>query len=88
MLQVNKGSQQSHDEPVQLDASSLAEAIKSFTSIVRRQLPVFLVVIPLATTLGLLYLLTTPSSYTAVARMVIDSRKVPAFQQQQQATGE
>ena len=77
-----------NDEPVRLDASSLAEAIKSFTDIVRRQLPVFLVVIPCAMTLGLLYLLTTPSSYTAVARMVIDSRKVPAFQQQQQAMGD
>ena len=47
MLQINKGSQQSHDEPVQLDASSFAEAVKSFTAIVRRQLPIFLVVIPL-----------------------------------------
>ena len=62
---------------------SLAEAIKTFTSLVRRQLPVFLVVIPLTTTLGLLYLLTTPSSYTAIARMVIDTRKIPAFQQTQ-----
>jgi succinoglycan biosynthesis transport protein ExoP len=88
MLQVTKGSPQSHDEPVGLHASSLAEAIKSFTEIVRRQLPVFLVVIPLATTLGLLYLLTTPSSYTALARMVIDTRKIPAFQQQQQALGD
>ena len=83
MLQINKVSRQTHGESVRLDASSLAESIKSFTEIVLRQLPVFLIVIPCATTLGLLYLLTTPSSYTAVARMVIDSRKVPAFQQQQ-----
>jgi len=83
MLQINKGSPQSNDEPVRLGASNLAGAIKSFTSLVRRQLPVFLIVIPCATTLGLVYLLTTPSSYTAVARMVIDSRKIPAFQQQQ-----
>jgi succinoglycan biosynthesis transport protein ExoP len=84
MLQTNRGSPQSNVEPVRLDASSLAEAIKSFTSIVRRQLPIFLVVIPCAVTLGLLYLLTTPSSYTALARMVIDTRKIQAFQQQQQ----
>ena len=83
MLQINKDSRQTHGESVRLGASSLAESIKSFTEIVLRQLPVFLIVIPCATTLGLLYLLTTPSSYTAVARMVIDSRKVPAFQQQQ-----
>ena len=87
MLQINKGSPTSNAEPVQLDASSLAEAVKSFTGIIRRQLPIFLVVIPCAVALGLLYLLTTPATYTAVARMVIDSRKVPAFQQQQQALG-
>lgn len=83
MLQINKGSPQSNDDSVRLDASSLAEAIKSFTSIVRRQLPVFLIIIPSAVPLGLLYLLTTPSSYTAVARMVIDTRKIPAFQKEQ-----
>src|ERR1700730_4250510 len=74
MLQINKDSRQTHGESVRLGASSLAESIKSFTEIVLRQLPVFLIVIPCATTLGLLYLLTTPSSYTAVARMVLDSR--------------
>lgn len=84
MLQINKSSPPSNDEPArQQIASDLNEAIKSFTSILRRQLPVFLILIPCATTLGLLYLLTTASSYTAVARMVIDTRKVPAFQQQQ-----
>jgi polysaccharide biosynthesis transport protein len=84
MLQINKSSPPSNDEPVrQQVALGLDKAINSFTSILRRQLPVFLILIPCATTLGLLYLLTTPSSYTAVARMVIDTRKVPAFQQQQ-----
>jgi succinoglycan biosynthesis transport protein ExoP len=84
MLRTNKVSPPSNDEPVREQAASgLNEAINSLTSILRRQLPVFLILIPSATTLGLLYLLTTPSSYTAVARMVIDTRKVPAFQQQQ-----
>lgn len=84
MLQINKSSPPANDEPVrQQVALGLEKAIKSFTSILRRHLPVFLILIPCATALGLLYLLTTPSSYTAVARMVIDTRKVPAFQQQQ-----
>jgi polysaccharide biosynthesis transport protein len=83
MLQINKSSPPSNDEPVrQQVALGLDKAINSFT-ILRRQLPVFLILIPCATTLGLLYLLTTPSSYTAFARMVIDTRKVPAFQQEQ-----
>jgi polysaccharide biosynthesis transport protein len=88
MLQINKGLRESQEAGVRLDASSLAESIKSFTKTIHRQLPVFLVVIPCATMLGLLYLLATPPSYTAVAMMVIDSRKIPAFQQQQQATGD
>ncbi|WP_026606742.1 polysaccharide biosynthesis tyrosine autokinase [Methylocapsa acidiphila] len=88
MLKTYQGSPQSNYKPSNHerdlpDGSSLANIVKSFTAIVRRQLPIFLLVIPCATTLGLLYLLATPSSYTAVARMVIDTRKVPAFQQQQ-----
>ncbi len=84
MLHTNKSSSPSTDEPARQHArSGLDKAIKSFNSILRRQLTVFLILIPCATTLGLLYLLTTPSSYTAVARMIIDTRKVPAFQQQQ-----
>jgi succinoglycan biosynthesis transport protein ExoP len=63
-------------------ASGLAEGIKSF-AIVRRQLPIFLVLIPLAAALGWLYLLNTPQSYTAVAKLVIDMRRVQDFQQQQ-----
>ena len=48
---------------------------------VRRQLPVFLVLIACCAMLGLFYLFTTPSSYTATATMVIDTRKVQLFQQ-------
>ena len=68
--------------------SQTYSGFRSGTSLVRRRLPIFLVVIPCALTLGLLYLLTTPPSYTAVARMLIDTRKVPAFQQQQQTNGD
>lgn len=88
MLQINKVFPPHHDEPSRPDGSTLTEALNSLTSIIRRQAPVFYFLIPGTITLGLLYLLTTPSSYTAVAQMVIDSRKVPAFQQQQQAMGD
>jgi succinoglycan biosynthesis transport protein ExoP len=63
--------------------ASLGQTVESIASIVRRQFPVFLVVIPCVMALGLLYLLTTPPAYTAVAKMLIETRKVPAFQQQQ-----
>src|SRR5664279_209341 len=88
MLKRIENSPRSTDQPVRLDKTSFADTLKSFTTVVQRQLPIFLVVLPCALTLGLLYLLTTPASYTAVARMVIDTRKVPAFQQQQQTTGD
>ncbi len=90
MLQIKKNSPRSdqesslgapEDKPV--GVASLANAVKSLVSIAGRQFPIFLVVIPCVMTIGLLYLLTTPPSYTAVAKMVIDTRKVPAFQQQQ-----
>ena len=71
-------------EPWRFDAvsggTSFADALQSFATLIQRQLPVFIVIIPCALTLGLL---TTPPSFTASARMVIDTRKVPAFQQQQ-----
>jgi succinoglycan biosynthesis transport protein ExoP len=69
------------DEPV--GGANLGQSVKSIASIVHRQLPIFLVVIPCVMALGLLYLVTTPPSYTALAKMLIDTRKVPAFQQQQ-----
>ena len=90
MLRINKNSTRSdqgssvgapEDEPAGM--AILAESFNSFVSIIGRHLPIFLVVIPCVMALGLLYLLTTPPSYTAVAKMLIDTRKVAAFQQQQ-----
>ncbi len=88
MLKHIENLPRSDEKRVRLDGTSFADTLKSFATVVRRQLPIFLIVLPCALTLGLLYLLTTPASYTAVARMVIDTRKVPAFQQQQQTTGD
>ena len=91
MLQINKSvpgpgqerTLDSSEESPLRAVKNLEESIKSLAAIVVRQLPIFLVVIPCVTALGLLYLLTTPPSFTAVAKMLIDTRKVPAFQQQQ-----
>ena len=86
MLKHIENLPHSDDKRVRLDGTSFADTLKSVATVVRRQLPIFLIILPCALTLGLLYLLTTPASYTAVARMVIDTRKVPAFQQQQTTT--
>jgi succinoglycan biosynthesis transport protein ExoP len=83
MLHVTKGAELSApDEDKVAAGSSLTETFNSFIGIVRRQLPIFLILIACSATLGLFYLLTTPSSYTATATMVIDTRKVQLFQQQ------
>jgi succinoglycan biosynthesis transport protein ExoP len=63
--------------------SSARTAIDFFGTLIRRQARVFFVIVPCALALGLLYLLTTPPSYTAVAKIVIDLRKPTGFQQQQ-----
>jgi polysaccharide biosynthesis transport protein len=81
MLEINRALPRSNVEPVRQIPSGLAEGIKSL-AIVRRQLPIFLTLILCAMVLGLSYLLTTPSSYTAVAEIVVDMRKAQAFQQQ------
>jgi polysaccharide biosynthesis transport protein len=83
MLWINRSSPPSNNKPSRIDAPILSVPIGTFASLIRRQLPVFFVMVPCAMALGLVYLLTTPSSYTAVAKMVLDTRKVPAFQQQQ-----
>ena len=66
-----------------IGVASPAESIQSFVSIVSRQLPIFLVVIPCVMALGLLYLMTTPRSYTAVGKMLLDTHKTPTLQRQE-----
>src|SRR4029077_4427975 len=60
---------------------SPAELVRSFIAFLRRQLPTILFIALLTTALGVVYLLTTPPSYTAHASMIIDTRKVQLFQQ-------
>jgi polysaccharide biosynthesis transport protein len=54
-----------------------------FVAFVRRQLPVIIITTTLAITLGVVYVLNTPPSYTAQATMIIDTNKVNIFKQQQ-----
>lgn len=83
MLRINLSSPLSNDKPSRVDAPILRVLIGTFTSLIRQQSPVFFVMVPCAVALGLVYLLTTPSSYTAVANMVLETRKGQALQQQQ-----
>jgi polysaccharide biosynthesis transport protein len=67
---------------------SIGELIERLTGFVRRQFAIFVFVICFALGLGLLYLVTTPPSYTAHATLVIDTSKMRVLQQQQQVLGD
>ncbi|MDC7786719.1 AAA family ATPase [Rhodoplanes sp. TEM] len=81
MLQIDKPTQPS-ERLVARPAPSLGAQLVSFVGVVRRQLPLMLVVLACAAALGLAYLVSTPAQYTATGTMVIDTRKVQVFQQQ------
>jgi succinoglycan biosynthesis transport protein ExoP len=80
ILQVNRpshfiGSQQSENSPT-------VELLHSVFNFVRRQYIVLGLSVLLTTALATAYLITTPPSFTAYAKLIIDTRKVQVFQQQ------
>ena len=64
------------------DYASLEELFKIFTGFLHRQYPVIVVASLLTVALAAVYLFTTPPSFTALAKLMIDARKVQLFQQQ------
>jgi polysaccharide biosynthesis transport protein len=64
------------------DYTSLEDLFRIFTGFLHRQYPVIIAAFLLIMTLAAVYLFTTPSSFTAFAKLMIDSRKVQLFQQQ------
>jgi succinoglycan biosynthesis transport protein ExoP len=66
----------------------ISHLLEHGTGFIRRQYPVFLVIILCALGLGLVYLFTTPAQYAAQAVLLIDSNKVRILQPQQQALGD
>jgi succinoglycan biosynthesis transport protein ExoP len=61
---------------------SSAEMLTSLSGFVRRQYQFVLAIIAVSLCLGVGYFIATPSSYTATASLIIDSRKNQLFQQQ------
>src|SRR6516162_7678415 len=64
------------------DYMSLEELFRMFTGFLYRQYPVIGVAFLLIMALAAVYLFTTPPSFTAFAKLMIDSRKAQPFQQQ------
>ena len=85
MLQTTK------DQPIVQDEQEFVlreETLAHLVSFIRRQLPVIVFVALLGMALGVVYLVTTPPSYTAHAKLLVDSRKINLFQQQQSILGD
>src|SRR5215510_4622702 len=64
------------------DYASLEELFKIFTGFLHRQYPVIIAGFLLIMTLAAVYLFTTPPSFTAFAKLMIETRQVQLFQQQ------
>jgi succinoglycan biosynthesis transport protein ExoP len=79
MLQVTKQPLGSERESEGVESPPLATTI---ALILRRQYPIIAFLFLISIGVGLLYLLTTPPTFTGQAMLVIDSRKVQVFQQQ------
>jgi succinoglycan biosynthesis transport protein ExoP len=81
----------SNAKPVQdesADLFNISELVEQLSGFVRRQLPIFLFIVPCSIALGLVYLLTASPHYTAHATLLIDSSKPRILQQQQASIGE
>src|SRR5215831_18885083 len=62
--------------------ASLEELFKIFTGFLHRQYPVIIAGFLLIMTLAAVYLFTTPPSFTAFAKLMIETRRVQLFEQQ------
>jgi succinoglycan biosynthesis transport protein ExoP len=79
MLQFSKNSALIQPDN---EAAPPAEILQSAINFVRRQYVVIAFAVALTTLFGIVYLITTPPTFTAYAKMIIDTRKVQLFQQQ------
>jgi polysaccharide biosynthesis transport protein len=67
---------------------SPAEVFRTATGFLRRQYPVVLLALALAMGVGIAYVMKTPPSYTAAAKLLIDTHKLQPLQQQDSSAGE
>ena len=80
MLQINKNVAVIQPS---FEAKTLPSQVLEFAvNFVRRQYVVLAIAVALTTMLGVVYLITTPPTFTSYAKMIIDTRKVQVFQQQ------
>ena len=76
------------EQPVAGDSFTVSEVVEQLTGFVRRQFPIFVFIVACSLALGLVYLATTPPSFTSHAIMLIDSSKLRVLQQQDAPIGD
>ena len=81
-LNFNRRSRDNFEREGSLDSFSLSETAELISAFVRRQFPIFVFILACAIALGLVYLFTTPASYTSHSMLLIDSSKVRILQQE------
>src|ERR1700761_4516409 len=82
MLQDNRSNASNPINLAGADYSSPAELLDSFIHFLRQQYSIVLITSLLTISLGVTYLIVARPSYTAVATMLIDTRKTQFLQQQ------
>jgi succinoglycan biosynthesis transport protein ExoP len=86
MLQVNRNLEQIEQVEPPSAATGPSHALHFAINFIRRQYVVIAIAVALTTLLGVVYLMTTPPSFTAYARMLIDTRKQQVMFAQQPMT--
>src|SRR6266446_2023733 len=86
MLQVNRNLGQVEQVEHPSAATGPSHVLHFAINFIRRQYVVIAVAFALTTMLGVVYLMTTPPSFTAYARMLIDTRKQQVMFAQQPMT--
>lgn len=81
-LNLNRqaGPRFDHEAPPE-DSFTVSELIEQLSGFIRRHFPIFIFISSCCVALGLVYLLTTPPSFTSHAMLLIDSSKVRILQQ-------
>jgi polysaccharide biosynthesis transport protein len=70
------------------DSVTFSDLIEQLSGFVRRQFPIFVFITSCCVALGLVYLFTTPPSFTSHTMLLIDSSKTRVLQQQEAPVGD
>jgi succinoglycan biosynthesis transport protein ExoP len=76
------------DREISDDSVTVSELVEQLSGFIRRQFPIFVFITSCCLALGLVYLFTTPATFTSHAMLLIDSSKLRVLQQQETPVGD